>query len=158
MLLFQSCKENVFEETSYTDFSIYLTKDTLVRTGLNLNEVIKDKPLIDYDDIIAYDATRHIIYLKFQADTLFHYSKKYDGRGFVALLNHNIKVYCGVLWSPIHSSTNPNIVITLPMDNLPNSYRLEVLDNYHDSTLNSGYALINDKRIIDLFKKDGKLR
>lgn len=158
LLFFQFCKESEIEDPPYTDFSIYLTTDTLARKGIILDEVVIDKPLVEYDDILAYDSANHILYLSISTDTIFHYTKKYDGRGFVAVLNKKVKVYCGAIWSPTHSSTNPNIVITLPLDNLNNNYRLQVLDNYHDPALHAGYAQINDKRVIDLFKRDNKLR
>jgi hypothetical protein len=128
----------------------------LVKSGLDINKVIKDKLLIRYEDIVSYDTLSHILLLKYKTDTLFN--NQYDGRGFVAVLNNDINVYCGVLWSPIHSSTNPNITITSPIDNIANNCRLEILDNYHDSTFNRGYTKINDKRIIELFKKDKKVK
>lgn len=158
LLIFQSCTEKNNNEMLYTDFSIYLTNDSLVRDGLKLDKVISDKVLIKYEDIIFYDSSLHIFELRFKTDTLFQFSKNYDGRGFVAVLNNTIKVYCGVLWSPLHSSTNPNITITLPMNNTSNNYQLEVLENYHDTTFTRGYAQINDSRVIALLKSDKKLK
>lgn len=155
--MFQSCSKSDSQDTLYSDFSIYLTKDSLVKTGLDLDQVVIDRLLINYDDIVSYDSSQHILELNYKTDTLI-YNNRLDGRGFVAVINSDIKVYCGVIWSPIHSSTNPNITITLPMDNSANDSRLEILENYHDASINQGYAKINDKRIIDLFKKDKKLK
>ena len=157
LIIFQSCSKSDNQDTLYSDFSIYLTKDSIVKSGLDINKVVIDRLLIKYDDIVSYDSLQHILELNYKTDTLI-YNNRLDGRGFVAVLNNDIKIYCGVIWSPIHSNTNPNVTITLPMDNIANDSRLEILENYHDNSINRGYAKINDKRIIDLFKKDKKLK
>ena len=157
LVLFQACRKSDSQDTLYSDFSIYLTKDSIVKTGLDLNKVIIDKPLIKYADIVSYDSSKHILELSYKTDTLI-LNKRLDGCGFVAVLNSDIKVYCGIILSPIHSNTNPNITLTLPLDNIVNDRRFEILDNYHDSSLNRGNIKINDKRIIELFRKDKKLK
>ena len=156
LILFQACQSES-QDTPYTDFSIYLTKDSMVKSVLDINSVVIDSLLFKYEDMVSYDSLKHRLELKSRTDTLF-YNHGLDGRGFIAVLDGDIKVYCGIFFSPVHSSTNPNITITLPMDNATTNHSLEILENYHDSSVNKGYAKINDKRIIDLFKKDNKLK
>ncbi len=145
--------------TTDLDFSIYLTTDSLVNTDLVLNNLVMEtKPFIKYGDIISYDSAKHILELNYKVDTIFKYNYRLDRRGFVAVMNNTTKIYCGTFWSPAHSDINSNIAITLPIDGISNDSCLKIIAGHPNTSYNKGYSIVNDKRIIELFKKDRKIK
>jgi len=150
-------KEKSDNLTQFTELSFYFTTDTSVRTVLDIDNIqIEGDPFIPYSEIVSYDSARHILELDHRIDTLFDYTGNYDGRGFVAMLD-TTKIYCGALYSPIHSSTNPNIVITLPCDEISGDHCLQILEGYPNEDYYAGHSDVNDPRIIELLKRDHKL-
>jgi hypothetical protein len=160
ILFISGCKKSDDNRAiTYTDYSIYLTTDSLVNTNLTLNDLVIEKtPFIKYSDIKCYDSVNHILELNRRINTIFNYNSGLDGRGFVAILNNEVKVFCGVLWSPIHSISNQNIMLTLPMDDKSSDSCLIFIEGYPNTNYDKGYSIVNDKRIIELFKKDKKIK
>jgi hypothetical protein len=153
-----NCKKSDPQKSTYSNFSIYLSGDSIVSEPLLLDQVNAKELFIAYENIVSYDMENHVLELSYPLDSLFHYPNSIDGKGFVAVLDHKEKIYCGIFWSLLHSSTNPNICITEVLDDKNGINKLEIQENYHDSSYTSGYTQINDNRIIELFKKDGKLK
>ena len=108
LALIYGCRQTDENKSNiYSDFSIYLTTDSLVNTDLVLNNLVMEtKPFIKYSDIVSYDSAKHILELNYRVDTIFKYNYRLDERGFVAVLNKNTKIYCGTFWSPVHSDIN----------------------------------------------------
>jgi hypothetical protein len=143
--------------SGFTELSFHFTTDTLTRELLNIDVVeVLAEAFISYSDIVSYNVTTHIFRLNHPIDSLFDYTKNYDGRGFVAMLD-TTKIYCGVVFSPYHSSINPNIVITLPLDGVSDENCLEIRCGYPEESYYTGIDEINDERIVDLLKRDNKL-
>jgi hypothetical protein len=158
LLFLGSCSKENDENFIDNEFGIYLSEDTIIYGNINISTMeIKKEPFIKYDDIVWYDSSEHIMKLSISVDSIFNYGNSMDFRGFVACLD-TITLFCGIFYSPIHSNPNPNIVITLPCDNLSVSNRLKIYEGYPNSDYYKGYKSVNDIRFIDLLKRGHKLR
>ncbi|MFN8280303.1 MAG: hypothetical protein U0V49_08480 [Saprospiraceae bacterium] len=159
LLLCMSCKDDDTLVTGYKDFSIYLTFDSLPHAPLDISKSVLQKKLIKYQDIKSYDSANTTLELRVRADSLFNWSSGYDNRGFVAVADDSVRIYGGYLWSPLHSSTNDNIVLTLPLESNASPYQLRVQKGYPFASNTPAHrTVINAPGIIELFRKDGKLR
>lgn len=159
LLLYTTCKDDDSVVTAYNDFSIWLTMDSLPHATFDISKSVLQKKLIQYQDIKSYDSANTTLELRYRADSLFTWSTGYDNSGFVAVANDSIRIYGGFLWSPLHSSTNDNIVLTLPLESNASPYQLRVQKGYPFASNDPAYrSVINSPRLMELFRKDGKLR
>ncbi|HMW40378.1 MAG: hypothetical protein K1X68_00700 [Saprospiraceae bacterium] len=159
LLLYTTCKEDDTVVTEYKDFSIYLTFDSLPHAPLDISKSVLQKKLIKYQDIKSYDSANTTLELRYRADSLFNWPSGNDNRGFVAVANDSIRIYGGYLWSPLHSSTNDNIVLTLPLESNASPYHLRVQNGYPFASNDPAHrSIINAPQLMELFRKDGKLR
>jgi hypothetical protein len=151
---------NIDNEEGYNgnNFGIYLSKDSVIRTDINISTLeVENEPFIEYDDIIWYDSSEHIMRVSISIDSIFTYKDNMDYRGFIAYLD-TVKLFYGIFYSPIHSVGNPNIVITLPCDNIPISNRLKIYEGYPNSDYYKSYKSVNEPRFIKMLKIGNKLR
>ena len=157
-LLLVSCSKETDEDFIGKKFGIYLSKDNIIHGDIDISTMeIEDEPFVVYDDIVWYDSSEHIMRLSISVDSIFNYGNSMDYRGFIACLD-TVKLFCGIFYSPIHSMPNPNIVITLPCDNIPVSNRLKFYEGYPNSDYYNGFKSVNDIRFIDLLERGHKLR
>jgi hypothetical protein len=158
IIIIGSCSKGTDEKLTGKGFNIYLSEDTIINGSIDISTMeIEKEPFIAYDDIEWYDSSEYIFKMSISVDSIFNYGKSMDYRGFVACLD-TIKLFYGIFYSPIHSNPNPNIVISLPCDNLSECNRLKFYEGYPNSDYYKSYLSVNDKRFIDLLKKDNKLK
>lgn len=156
LLFLMSCMKEI-NSSGFDELSFYLTTDTIVRNMLDpLSVEPESEPFITYNDIVSYDSSNQVMRLKRSFNSLFSPDNGFDGRGFVAMLDTTI-IYCGVIYSPVHSSTNPNIVITCPLTDESCEVNLRITEGYPTEGYYTGIARVNDPRIIRVLKRDHKL-
>jgi len=159
VLIFLYCSDpSSFNENER--FAIYLFEnDTLSTIDVeeeNLSKVrLKDKPSINFNDIVGYEIENHKIYLEERfsyyfggGDSLVIFSH-YFGKPFVLVANGE-RIYLGSL-TPGESSWSSNTpkILSFSINNIEKSFIISGAPIYDESTY---VDVRNDKRIIQALK------
>ena len=138
--------------------AFYLIKDFSLQSNIDFDSItLESDPFISYDDIVAYDSVAHVFEVDLDANTFFCGDDNLDERGF-ALMADSDTLYCGVLFSPIHSQIYDNVVMTLYSDESIHENYLEIISAYPSAVYATDPVKLNDNRLIDCLVADEKLK
>jgi hypothetical protein len=118
--------------------------------------ITEDKPFIKYSDLLSYDPKDHVFSISLEIhDSIENIHFPTIGTAFAVKVSNKI-IYTGYFW-PSYSSAGCNWVVIDPI----------MIDYYGGLKVELGYPgriegqqipdNRNDKKIIDIFKRDGKL-
>ncbi|MCK4661617.1 MAG: hypothetical protein KAT68_02025 [Bacteroidales bacterium] len=130
---------NLYKDYSIIDFDTILLSDT---------------PILRYNDLEKYDTITHKLTLGISHDSLKIGDAEVYGRMFVVTIDMN-PIYCGFKWPVISSIPCNWVFIEEPYEDLDNLNDNEIVisfvsEEYADPRL--------DKRIVDRWKTDGKIK
>lgn len=141
--------------------AFYLVADFKFQPGMGIDLeyiTLESEPFISNDEIVAYDSAAHVFELNKYVDPFFMGSDNIDGKVFVVMVD-NDTLYAGVVWSPVHSMSLSNIVLTQPFmyEYLQGTF-VELAEAYPSESFATGPVNLNDERLIDRLAADGKLK
>ncbi len=155
--VFLSCNKATTEPKG--DAAIYLLEsfDTL-DASFRIDEagvVTKPEPFIEYSDLLYYDKKNHTFKLsKSAADLLGKSQFGVYGEGFALKANDEI-LYTGYFW-PAFSSVSCDWIVIDPI--IISDRKMKVNIGYPNSSFATGVEdKRNNKTLLDIFKRDGKL-
>ncbi len=160
-VLSTACENNLSQSDSDARVELYLIETyTKHEKSIQLDEksvVTKQQPLIAYNDIISYNSKEYEFELSKKAiETIKNLQTPINGLPFAIKANNEI-VYTGYFWLSVSSAICDCIVIDPMMYYSEN--KLQVKLGY--PSLFEGMVIDdkrNDSRIIDILKKDRKLK
>jgi hypothetical protein len=161
-LIINACEKTSNITPPGKDVEIYVLEscETVGETSeiVSSSAIIGNEPLIRYDQILYYNSKTFI----FKVDDSAISSLNQDGglkfhfKAFAITVDKKI-IYTGYFW-PGYSSSIVKWFVIDPLG-ISNENELQVEMAYPTNNFAGNYAdLRNDKRIIDVLKRDGKLR
>ena len=152
-------RETVKEQTgSKEGVAFYFIQNFDLQTKFDLDTVLlENEPFISDNEIIAYDSAAHIYELNKSGESFFLGEDNLDGKGFVLMVD-NDTLYWGVIWSPIHSQSFSNVVLTLPLTESLIGNFVELVEAYPSASFAAEQINLNDERLIARFNEVGKLK
>lgn len=153
-----SCKKDLSDITG--DVAFYLLESFEVSGYYQIDEssvVIASEPLIPYNEIESYDDEKHrFVITENMKEELMNRDSAIDFRAFAVVADDEI-VYTGFFW-PVYSSSICNWVVIDPVT-IDMSNQLNVEIGYPGTPSDVEIPdKRNDQRIIDIFKRDRKLK
>ena len=139
-------------------FAIYLTKDDIPPTQLPIisHINIEEKPLINIDDIVTYNASFHEITLIADAyRRIIDLEVPGGGRSFMVCVDKKL-IYAGAFWVRFSSMSYDSVTIWKPLGSQEtNIIKIEL--GYPSSSFYTGEDPRNNPQIIESLKHSGKL-
>ena len=155
--IFISCNKATVDPKG--DVAIYLLEsfDT-IDASFRIDEagvVIKPEPFIKYSDLLYYSKKNHTFKLsKSAADLLENSRFGVYGEGFALKANNEI-LYTGYFW-PAFSSASCDWIVIDPISIIGRKMKVDI--GYPNSSFASEVEdKRNNKILLDIFKRDGKL-
>jgi hypothetical protein len=163
MLLFGiSCEKETRLINAGTDVEIYLLQKYSVLQGtdeiIHSSVVMENEPLVSYDQILEYNAADHSFRI---AEPAIKAINREGGlrchfKAFAVTVDREV-IYTGYFW-PAYSSTIKQYFIIDPIL-YDGKNRLTVQKAYPTNSYAGNYKdFRNDSRILDIFRRDGKLK
>jgi hypothetical protein len=161
LAFFTACEKETDFQNAGKDVELYIIKSYKVKIGtseiVDSTVVLENQPLISYNQILSYTPKECKFELaKSAIDTINQEGGlKYHFKAFAVTVDKVI-IYTGYFW-PGYASTIKRWFTIDPILNLENTFKVQLA--YPTDKFAGNYAdMRNDSRIINVFKRDGKIR